>query len=157
MARLNGFPSWPKLKAQVESFQFAGQLKLAIDADDLEEVNRLRTCHHVAFAMNSQRASTTSLFRASEFVLIEQFLALSRASQALHGQFARLNWPQPIDKLAISVIDKPTAAAYYSCNLLWESQFWRGRRLQWGTRNRPSRDRRGRPVFPGGWRSRWPR
>jgi len=28
-------------------------------------------CIHVAFVMNSQRASTSSLFRAGEFVLIE--------------------------------------------------------------------------------------
>ena len=45
IARLYGFPSWPKLKAHVESLQLAGQLKLAIDADDLEEVKRLMTRH----------------------------------------------------------------------------------------------------------------
>jgi hypothetical protein len=66
---------------------------------------------HLAFVMNSQRASTSSLFRTGEFVLIDQFLALSRASQALLGQFARLNWPQPIDKLTRSVIDELTAVA----------------------------------------------
>jgi hypothetical protein len=45
IARQYGFASWPKLKAHVESLQLAGQLKLAIDADDLEEVKRLMTRH----------------------------------------------------------------------------------------------------------------
>jgi len=45
IARQYGFASWPKLKAHVESLQLVGQLKLAIDADDLEEVKRLMTRH----------------------------------------------------------------------------------------------------------------
>src|SRR5262249_48091917 len=44
-------------------------------------------------ASDSQTTSTSSLFRVGEFVLIESFLALSCASQALLGQFARLNRP----------------------------------------------------------------
>ena len=40
-----GFASWPKLKAHVESLREVGQLKLAIDAKDLEEVKRLMTRH----------------------------------------------------------------------------------------------------------------
>jgi hypothetical protein len=53
---------------------------------------------HVAFVMNSQRASTSSLFRASKLVLSEKFLAVSRAAQAFFGQLARLNSPQLIEK-----------------------------------------------------------
>jgi Ankyrin repeat len=45
IARQYGFASWPKLKAHVESLQLVGQLKLAIDANDLEEVKRLMTHH----------------------------------------------------------------------------------------------------------------
>jgi ankyrin repeat protein len=45
IARQYGFASWPKLKAHVESLQLTGQLKLAIDANDLEEVKRLMTRH----------------------------------------------------------------------------------------------------------------
>jgi hypothetical protein len=45
IARRYGFASWPKLKAHVDSLQLAGQLKLAIDAEDLEEVKRLMTRH----------------------------------------------------------------------------------------------------------------
>jgi Ankyrin repeat len=45
VARQYGFASWPKLKAHVESLQLAGQLKRAIDANDLEEVKRLMTRH----------------------------------------------------------------------------------------------------------------
>jgi hypothetical protein len=45
LAREYGFASWPKLKAHVESLQVAGQLKLAIDAEDLEAVKRLMTAH----------------------------------------------------------------------------------------------------------------
>jgi len=45
LAREYGFASWPKLKAHVESFHEIGQLKAAIDADDLEEVKRLMTRH----------------------------------------------------------------------------------------------------------------
>jgi hypothetical protein len=45
IAREYGFASWPKLKAHVESLHFAGQLMLAIDAEDLEEVKRLMTGH----------------------------------------------------------------------------------------------------------------
>jgi ankyrin repeat protein len=45
VARQCGFESWPKLKAHVESLQLAGQLKLAIDANDLEEVKRIMARH----------------------------------------------------------------------------------------------------------------
>jgi hypothetical protein len=45
IARQYGFASWPKLKAHVESLQLTGQLKLAIDANDLAEVKRLMTRH----------------------------------------------------------------------------------------------------------------
>ena len=45
VAREYGFASWPKLKAHVESLQLAGQLKLAIDANDLERVKELMTRH----------------------------------------------------------------------------------------------------------------
>jgi ankyrin repeat protein len=41
IARLYGFASWPKLKAHVDSLAEIGQLKLAIDANDLERVKRL--------------------------------------------------------------------------------------------------------------------
>jgi ankyrin repeat protein len=43
IARQYGFASWPKLKAHVESFQMVGQLKQAIDANDLERVKQLMT------------------------------------------------------------------------------------------------------------------
>jgi ankyrin repeat protein len=41
IARQYGFPSWPKLKAHVESLQEVGQLKEAIDAEDLERVKAM--------------------------------------------------------------------------------------------------------------------
>ena len=43
IARLYGFASWPKLKAHVESLEEAGQLKLAIDADDIVRVQTMMT------------------------------------------------------------------------------------------------------------------
>lgn len=43
IARLYGFASWPKLKAFVESFGQAGELKQAIDTNDLARVNSLMT------------------------------------------------------------------------------------------------------------------
>ncbi len=45
VARRYGFASWRRLKAQVESLQLAGQLKLAIDGNDLEAVKDLMTRH----------------------------------------------------------------------------------------------------------------
>lgn len=41
IARLYGFASWPKLKAHVESFQQIGQLKQAIDTNDIVRVKTL--------------------------------------------------------------------------------------------------------------------
>jgi hypothetical protein len=41
IACLYGFASWPKLKAHVESLEEIGQLKLAIDANDIEGVKAL--------------------------------------------------------------------------------------------------------------------
>ena len=41
IARLYGFPSWPKLKAHVDSLEEIGQLKQAIDTNDLERVKTL--------------------------------------------------------------------------------------------------------------------
>jgi ankyrin repeat protein len=43
VARLYGFASWPKLKAHVESFEEIGQLKQAIDRNDLARVKRMMT------------------------------------------------------------------------------------------------------------------
>jgi ankyrin repeat protein len=43
IARQYGFPSWPKLKAHVDSLAEVGQLKAAIDANDLEQVKALMT------------------------------------------------------------------------------------------------------------------
>src|SRR5439155_537004 len=43
IARLYGFASWPKLKAHVDSLEEIGQLKQAIDSNDLERVKFLMT------------------------------------------------------------------------------------------------------------------
>jgi hypothetical protein len=43
VARQYGFASWPKLKAHVESLQTVGQLKQAIDANDLKRVTQMMT------------------------------------------------------------------------------------------------------------------
>ena len=43
IARLYGFASWPKLKAHVESFEEIGQLKLAIDTNDIARVKTMMT------------------------------------------------------------------------------------------------------------------
>jgi ankyrin repeat protein len=43
IARLYGFGSWPKLKAHVDSLEEIGQLKLAIDSNDLERVKNMMT------------------------------------------------------------------------------------------------------------------
>jgi len=43
IARLYGFASWPKLKAHVESAEEIGQLKQAIDSNDLGRVKTLMT------------------------------------------------------------------------------------------------------------------
>jgi hypothetical protein len=43
IARLYGFASWPKLKAHVESFEEVGQLKQAIDTNDIVRVKALMT------------------------------------------------------------------------------------------------------------------
>jgi ankyrin repeat protein len=45
VARQYGFASWPRLKAHVESLQTVGQLKQAIDSNDLERVQQLMTRH----------------------------------------------------------------------------------------------------------------
>ncbi len=43
IARLYGFASWPKLKAHVDSLEEIGQLKQAIDTNDVERVRALMT------------------------------------------------------------------------------------------------------------------
>jgi ankyrin repeat protein len=43
IARQYGFPSWPKLKLHVEAFEEIGQLKQAIDTNDLARVQELMT------------------------------------------------------------------------------------------------------------------
>ena len=43
IARLYGFASWPKLKAHVESFEEIGQLKQAIDTNDIVRVEAMMT------------------------------------------------------------------------------------------------------------------
>ena len=43
IARLYGFAGWPKLKAHVESFEEIGQLKQAIDTNDIVRVKTLMT------------------------------------------------------------------------------------------------------------------
>src|SRR6266545_8111058 len=43
IARLYGFASWPKLKAHVDSFAEIGQLKQAIDTNDIVRVKTMMT------------------------------------------------------------------------------------------------------------------
>jgi len=43
IARLYGFASWPRLKAHVESFEQTGQLKQAIDSNDILRVKSMMT------------------------------------------------------------------------------------------------------------------
>jgi ankyrin repeat protein len=43
IARLYGFASWPKLRAHVESFEEIGQLKHAIDTNDIARVQAMMT------------------------------------------------------------------------------------------------------------------
>ena len=43
VARLYGFASWPKLKAHLESLKETGQLKQAIDRNDIEHVKTMMT------------------------------------------------------------------------------------------------------------------
>jgi hypothetical protein len=43
IARRDGFPSWPKLKAHIESLEEFGQLKRAIDANDIVRVTTMMT------------------------------------------------------------------------------------------------------------------
>src|ERR1700733_3370805 len=43
IARLYGFASWPKLKAHVESFEEIGQLKQAIDTNDIACIKTMMT------------------------------------------------------------------------------------------------------------------
>jgi ankyrin repeat protein len=43
IARMYGFPSWPKLKAHVDSLKEIGRLKQAIDANDVDRVRELMT------------------------------------------------------------------------------------------------------------------
>ncbi len=43
IARLYGFASWPRLRAQVESLEESGRLKQAIDANDLDTVQAMMT------------------------------------------------------------------------------------------------------------------
>lgn len=43
IARLYGFTSWPKLKVHVESFEEVGQLKKAIDTNDIVRVKAMMT------------------------------------------------------------------------------------------------------------------
>jgi ankyrin repeat protein len=43
IARLYGFASWPKLKAHIDSQEEIGQLKQAIDANDIDRVKTLMT------------------------------------------------------------------------------------------------------------------
>jgi ankyrin repeat protein len=43
IARLYGFTSWPKLKEHVDSLEEIGQLKLAIDSNDLERMKVMMT------------------------------------------------------------------------------------------------------------------
>ena len=43
IARRYGFPSWPKLEAHVESLEEVGQLKQAIDGNDIERVKAMMT------------------------------------------------------------------------------------------------------------------
>lgn len=45
IARQYGFPSWPKIKEHVESLEVAGQLRQAIDRNDLARVETLLTAN----------------------------------------------------------------------------------------------------------------
>jgi hypothetical protein len=58
-------------------------------------------------------ARSQSPYFARGFVLVQELDDHHSAAQELLGQFARLNWSQPIDKFRRSVIYELTVAAYY--------------------------------------------
>src|SRR5918998_3375813 len=43
IARIYGFASWPKLKAHIDSLEEIGQLKQAIDTNDIDRVKAIMT------------------------------------------------------------------------------------------------------------------
>src|SRR5437016_12200751 len=43
IAQLYGFASWPKLKAHIDSLEEVGQLKQAIDTNDVDRVTSMMT------------------------------------------------------------------------------------------------------------------
>jgi ankyrin repeat protein len=76
IARQYGFASWTKLKAHVESLQLVGQLKLAIDADDLEAVKRLMTRHPELHRAPLGASKSLPLTRVAEYGALR--LAMAR-------------------------------------------------------------------------------
>jgi hypothetical protein len=74
---------------------------------------KARLGHDVGVAHRRFDVLSLSPYFARGLVLIQQLHMLHSAARELLGQFARLNLPQPFDKLPKSVIDEPTAASYY--------------------------------------------
>jgi ankyrin repeat protein len=67
IARQYGFPSWPKLKAHIESLELTGQLKDAIDRNDLEAVKALMTAHPDLHRAPMGRGNNGPLTLAAEY------------------------------------------------------------------------------------------
>ena len=66
VARIYGFASWPKLKAHVDSIDEIGQLKQAIDDNDLDRVKALMTRNPALHRAPIGRASNGPLTWAAE-------------------------------------------------------------------------------------------
>jgi hypothetical protein len=58
-------------------------------------------------------ARSQSPYFAGGFILLKELHSLLSAAQETLDQFARPNSPQLFERLRRSVIDQPTAAAYY--------------------------------------------
>jgi hypothetical protein len=67
IARQYGFPSWPKLKAHIESLEATGQLKDAIDRNDLEAVKSLMTARPELHRAPLGRGKNGPLTLAAEY------------------------------------------------------------------------------------------
>jgi ankyrin repeat protein len=67
IARQYGFPSWPKLKAHIESLEATGQLKDAIDRNDLEAVKSLMTARPELHRAAMGRRNNGPLTLAAEY------------------------------------------------------------------------------------------
>jgi ankyrin repeat protein len=131
VARLYGFASWPKLKAHIDSFEEVGQLKQAIDANDVDRVKTMMTRNPALHSAPLGYGNDGPLTWVAECRVPWESPSAARLAMAAwmleHGSDVHQGGDGPLMRAALNAYRIPMMELLVShganVNALWHGQF----------------------------------